>query len=446
MTCAPSQHQRSLIAVAASLAMAITNALTASGAYGQLALNAGTWGIHGHVVVETIPSPGVAVPPELQRIELPNAQVRAREIATGVTSSPVTTNAHGYYQLSHLPAGTYQVCAAAPGLPRECLPNNVTLTNFTVFVPDDIRLQPKEPVIVGRVRLADPAHTPCFTDRPAFHTFISAEVTLDDASGNRVAGPARGNGIGEYVLPVGQLAAGQYELVASCQDGKGQASVTPGPAVIFRDIVIPNSPPRIRRIETMLNNKPVRDGAPGATITLDAVADDPDGNLLEFKRVASDGTVLGGPGPTIQMVLPNTPSSTTVFVEANDARGGFAYRLVPVTGAQPEAALFTGMVINARTKVPVANSDVTVNGKHVLTDGNGLFTVRVPIGVRYTISVRKLGFALLSKVTYSPAAELRLPIEPVVGQPFDLRRGGTISTTETDRGSLSVTLNYLPTA
>src|SRR6187399_3329092 len=49
---------------------------------------------------------------------LPGASVKAREVATGLTSV-AAANAEGRYQLPAITAGTYQVTAEAPGFRSE---------------------------------------------------------------------------------------------------------------------------------------------------------------------------------------------------------------------------------------------------------------------------------------------------------------------------------------
>src|SRR5437867_1918262 len=104
-------------------------------------------GIHGHVVVMLRASEqptGIRGP---VRIEIPGASVTAKNLMTGTASLAVSTNAHGYFQLPHLPPGAYQVCASAPGFTAGCYSSNVTVGSFSVVLPDDVQLQAKQPVI-----------------------------------------------------------------------------------------------------------------------------------------------------------------------------------------------------------------------------------------------------------------------------------------------------------
>jgi hypothetical protein len=401
--------------------------------------------IHGHVVVLLRGDDQPNAQRRQRRIEIPDAQVVATNVATGIASPAFATNAHGYYQIKNLPPGNYRVCGSKANFNSDCLSKDVTVTNFNVVMQEDVRLVAKPPFIVGRVTLADQRQTPCFMDRPAFGTLLSAKVTLEDANQKPVTGAVNGNGIGEYVLPEVSVPPGSYQVTAQCQNAKAGAAYAPGPAEAVRNIVIANKPPRVLRIETTVANKAVRIAAPGATATLRAIAQDPDGQALRFKWVDSNGVALGGPASSIQMKLPGKPSSVGVFVEANDGLGGYAYSMVPVTGAPPPTtALFTGMVVNADTKVPIPNARVAVNGTAGTTDGKGAFTIIVPTGVRYNIAARKDGFALYSKVTYAPAAELHLVLQPVVPVAIDLGKGGTFTSRQTDKRNLPVILTVPP--
>jgi hypothetical protein len=447
---------RRLVVVAGAAAVASVTSLGAMLAVsqptrGQAPVRSGS--IHGHVAA-LLQSDTVAATNKLpRRIELPDAAVTATNVQTQLPSAAVTTNAHGYYQIHNLPSGTYQVCATLSGFTdqsgastKACLPGNVTVTDFNVVVGEDVRLKPKSPFIFGRVLLADKARTPCFADRPAFHTFVTAKVTLDDAGNKTLSGPVTANGIGEYILPSVNVPAGSYEVVAVCENGSARAPYTAGPAETFRDVIIGNAPPRMLRVEATANNKSVRIASPGSSVTLSAVAQHPSGRPMRFKWVDSNGKDLGGPTASIDLKLPPDPSSSVAFVEASDGRGGFAYGQIPLTGGAPQTeALFTGRVLNASTLVPVASAQVTVNGAAVSTDGKGLFTVSVPTGVRYTVSVRKPGFALLSKVTYSPAAQLFLALEPVQPVPIpSLEKGGMFGSRLTDKQSMHVLLTLPP--
>lgn len=397
--------------------------------------------IHGHVVALVRVADKSGFPGST--MELPGASVKARNTVTNKTSAAVSTNAHGYFQLPRLDAGTYQVCADAPGFTPSCLSSNVTVTNFTVVLGDPVRILPKVGYVFGQVLLADAKRTPCFEDRPAFHTFVEASVRLVDAGNNTIAGPVVGNGIGEYILPNIQK-PGSYRVEAECQAGKAGATVNLTSAETFQNLIIPNSPPQFFRIDATLANQFVRIAPTGSTISLHSVAQDPDGNPLKFKWVDAYGTALGAGSDTISYTLPNNPSSTDILVQANDGMGGFAYSLIPVTGAPPDAAIIAGTVVDADTGVPVGGASVTVNGKGVSTSPNGMFSARVPQEPRYAITVSKLGYALLSKATYSPAAELRLPLQPVIGVPFNAGEGGKIVPRQTDKRSLPAMIVVLP--
>jgi hypothetical protein len=394
--------------------------------------------VHGHVVAFLRGAekgfPGSSM-------ELPDARVTARNTTTNATSRPVPTNAHGYFQLPRLDAGTYQICAEAQGFTPSCLPNNVLVTNSTVVLPDPIQILPRTAFVAGRVLLAD-QRTPCFQDRPAFRTLLQAKVTLQGSGGTIVSGPVLANGIGQFVLPNVQQ-PGQFRLVGVCQSAVAEAGVNLGTAEAFQDLVIPNLPPQLQRVEETMGNQAVRVVPVGSTVTLHAVGQDPDGNPLAFKWVSSSGTV-SGTSDTVQFTAPGNPSSTEVFVEANDDRGGFAYFVIPITGAPPEPALFAGTVVDATSGVPVAAAEVMVNGTPVTTDPRGMFTVRVPVELRYAISISKTGYALLSKATYAPAAELRLPLQPVTGVPFNATEGGKIESRDPDRHSLPAYLVIPP--
>jgi hypothetical protein len=401
-------------------------------------------GIHGHVVATVEVGDGGVFPRGLSRIELPGTMVTARNVDTGTSSAPVPTNAHGYFQVPHLDPGNYQVCAEAPGFSPSCLATNVAVSAFSVVLGDDVRVAPKLPYVAGHVLLGSASGSPCFTDRPAFRTLLQAQVTLRDGNGKVLAGPVLDNGLGEYLLPDVHPPAGPVHVVADCQGTIADAPLTISTAQTLRNLIIPNSPPRVRRIEATVAGQAVRLVPPGGTVTLHAVSEDPDGNALKFKWTDSSGVPLPGGSDTTTLTVPATASSTTVFVEASDGRGGFAYSLLPVTGSPPQDSLFAGRVVDADGGTPIVGANVTVNGKPTTSDAAGLFTVSVSADVRYAVTVHKAGYALLSKVTYAPAAELRLPLQKVVGVPFNVGEGGVIVSPESNKGSLRVALRVPP--
>jgi hypothetical protein len=362
----------------------------------------------------------------LGRVELRGASVVARDPVRGTTSQPVTTNAHGYFQVPRLPPGAYQVCANAPGFNQGCLPGNVTIGSFTAVLAEDVRIQPVQPAIVGQVALGTKQDVPCFTDRPGFRTFVAAKVSLQDSGGATVAGPVSGNGLGQYVLPAVTVGPGSYNVVATCAGSQGHSAYSPGASVTVRNIAIKDMPPRILRVEQSVGNKPVRLANVGDTVTLSAVAEDADGDPLTFKWVDSNGAALAGNAATAQLALPGTPSSTTVFVEASDGKGGFAYSLAPVTGNPAGNTLLTGSVVDASSGAPLAAASVLVNGTRVTTGADGRFTALVAPDVRYVLSARKLGYGMVSLVTYAAASGLRLALVSTPPRPFSAGDGGRV--------------------
>ena len=60
------------------------------------------------------------------RVEIPDARVTATEVNTGTVSTVAISNAHGYFKIPPLAAGTYQVCANAAGSRRSTLSFSTT--------------------------------------------------------------------------------------------------------------------------------------------------------------------------------------------------------------------------------------------------------------------------------------------------------------------------------
>jgi carboxypeptidase family protein len=398
-------------------------------------------GIHGHVEVMLRPEQATAVVHSIS-IELPGAAVTATNVTTRASTNPVPTNAHGYFQIPQLPPGIYQVCAAAPGFTPACLPGNVTIGDSTEVLPAPLVLPANQNALAGQVHLNDKQRTPCFADRPAFHTYVTAKVVLEDAAHNVVAGPVDGNGVGQFVLPAVKVPPGAYEIVATCQAAEARVAIAAPVGDSYTDVAIPNAPPSIDRIEATVGGQAARLIPPGSTAKLHAVANDPDGNSLTFQWADSSKPVAGALA-TIDYPVPS-PSSTTISVQASDGRGGFAWAMIPVTGGATRPALIAGTVVDSDTGAAIPGAQIIINSKPTASDSSGRFSLFVDPAARYSISVIKHEYALLSKATYAPAAELRLPLVHLVATPFDAGKGGTLVPGERNKASNPIQLILAP--
>jgi hypothetical protein len=400
-------------------------------------------GVHGYVVAVLGPHEAGTFPPKQDQIALPDASITATEVSSGTTLATTASNAHGYFQLPHLPPGNYQICAQAPGYDPLCNASNVAIGGATVILDESMRLVPKRPFVAGRVLLGGTGTPPCFTDRPAFGTLVRARVTVRDGNNNVIAGPVRGNGAGEYLLP-DMKPTGPQRLVAECDGAMAEVAVVLGAPQALVGINIPNTAPSILRVEMTVGGQPTRLVPPSGTAKLTAVAQDPDGDPLSFRWTDASGVPLPGSSSTTTYTVPATPSSTTVFVQASDGRGGFAHALVPVTGSPARDALFTGRVVDADSGAGIGGVSVNVNGSRTTSDPAGAFTLVVPQAVRYAVTANQIGYALVSKVTYAPAAELRLPLQKVTGVPFNVAEGGRIVSPSTNKRNLKASLRIPP--
>jgi hypothetical protein len=297
-------------------------------------------------------------------------------------------------------------------------------------------------VIAGQVYLSDKQRTPCFADRPAFRTYVTASVVLEDAAHNVVAGPVDGNGVGQFVLPAVQVPAGAYEIVATCLKATARIAIGSPAGDSYTDVTIPNAPPSLDRLEAKVGGKAVRLVPPGSTVELHAVAKDPDGNTLTFKWADSNKPVAGALDTISYPVA--LPSSTTVSVQASDGRGGFAWAMIPVTGGTAGPALIAGTAVDSDIGAAIPGARIIINSKPTATDASGRFSIFVDPAPRYSISANKREYALLSKVTYAPAAELRLPLVHLLPTPFDAGKGGTLVSSERNKNGNSIQLILAP--
>jgi hypothetical protein len=94
---------------------------------------------------------------------------------------------------------------------------------------------------------------------------------------------------------------------------------------------------------------------PGGTITVDAVASDPDGDPLAYKWTAPDGGTITGTGDNISWVAPNVaPGGLDIYrivLKVEDGRGGSDEKTATIS-------IVFGYVTETFTAIPVASGTV----------------------------------------------------------------------------------------
>ena len=152
-----------------------------------------------------------------------------------------------------------------------------------------------------------------------------------------------------------------------------------------------NATPRIHALTAMQNGKPVQVADPGSQVTLHALADDPDGDQLEFRWVLPDAPGFVGPttNPELVWKVPNQKKRHAITVVATDKRGGYTQRAI-IVDASSQRATFSGTVLDPTGKA-IDGAQVDVNGRLISTNSKGWFSFNVPIADKYVMNIRKPG-------------------------------------------------------
>jgi hypothetical protein len=389
--------------------------------------------IHGYVAAELSPQGAAGEKTNLAArvfplaINLPDIDVVAKNIRTGAVSNKVTTNPAGYFQTPALAPGEYQICVSGPGYVSGCDPRNVTVLGSTQVLDHVVPIQPTPHALFGTVYLADKV-TPCFWFRPAFdtHAVFSARVALVDSGGNVVAGPVKGNSVGQYVLPE-SAKPGSYTVRATCEKGEGFDAINLGSISQLQNIIIKNNAPRIVSMDLSKGGVGVRRADPGDTLRATVVATDLDGDTLHYRWIDDSGRSLGLPdSPAVDWPLINGRALNTLRVQVSDGKGGFAVAERSLR-AGPDEILFAGTVYNRQNRAPVAQAQVSLNNVAVQTNAAGNFQVSVPDAPRFVLNANKIGFALTSRVYYGRNTGLEIPLDPAKKVTVNGSKGGPVT-------------------
>lgn len=366
-------------------------------------------GIHGSLyarIAETADLPGSK--PKTRNVYLPDIQVYAHEVDTGVDSAPVTTDLFGRYRIPTQPPGKYVVrWKAQHGWAAGQHPETLSIRGATQLpLPAEVRAEKSNGVVFGEVDLAD-RRSAWFHDE-LFGASRTATVQLLDASRkDTLGGTMRVNASGEFALAgvpreVGVTVHARAES-ATAMRSMAAAEVSFGGAVAATRIVLPNARPEIVAVVAKNGAQTLKTAAAGSTVKLEVLARDADSNALtyEWRVVAGNGTLASSTGTTTDWKLPAEAGAYAAYVLVKDGRGGFASRRFDfVTGKEKET--FSGRAVDG-DGAPVAGASVTANGAATTTNANGFFSVSTPLAKRYVLNIRKPDFALFSRVVDSGA-------------------------------------------
>jgi hypothetical protein len=386
---------------------------------------AGPQPIHGYV--HTTLSSDAASALGVTSVAVPDIVVAAKNITTGLLSQPSQTDPYGYFRTPALDPGSYNICVSGTGYIDGCDPQVITISDHVHVMDHDVMIGTKQQEVTGTVLLADNL-TPCFWYNLAFdaNSVLTAKVTLIAAGGTVVAGPVRGNNLGQYVMPTG-AAPGTYTVAVDCEaeHAENAVSLSTGPAQQM--FVLSNTPPTAGLIEAANAGIGVRRAGPGDSLTLTVTSADADNDALHYRWVDESGSTPEFPdAATVNWSAPAQTGPHTLRVLVSDGRGGHAISRT-VINVGPDEMHFSGVVFDRATRAAVAGASISLDGVMTTTDATGNFQVTVPDTARFVLNVNKPGYALTSRIFYARATGIQVPLDSVQTAPVDAAAGGTVT-------------------
>lgn len=383
--------------------------------------------VHGYVNARIFSDvAGVAALPN-SLVAVPDIEVTAKNVSTGAMSAPVKTDPYGYFRTGDLAPGKYQICVSGSNFVNSCDSQTITI-DFYVHVMDHIIIIPaKQHVVTGTVKLADNT-TPCFWYNPSFDPgfVMTAKVSLQDSSGTVVAGPIRGNSVGQYVIPT-TAAPGSYKVMVECEAEHADATIALTTASLKQDFVLKNHPPAVNLPESYLGTTGVRRASPGDVLNIKAPASDADHDTLHYHWLDDNNPAAAfADNATLSWTAPANTGPHALRVLVSDGRGGYAISRT-VMNVGPDEMIFSGTAFNRQTHGALKDVIVDINGVSANTDVNGHFLIKVPDRPRFVLNANKPGFALTSRIFYARAANIEVPMDAVQTATVDGKNGGEVS-------------------
>lgn len=359
-----------------------------------------------------------------QPILLPDITVVAKN--SGFTSKPAVTNPQGFFVITDLPEGAYQICVSGTGYTSQCDDQRVVVGGrFAAIVDHVVLISPAANAVAGTVWLSDRI-TPCFWFRPSVNPKpLVAKVTLVDSNQKVVAGPVTGNNLGQYVLPT-TLGSGAGSVHAVCDAGIADAAVQFQTGPVLQDIALTNHAPQILSMDFTQGAQGVRRVNPGDTVHVTVQATDLDGDALHYHWSDDTGANLGLPdSPSVDWKVANAATTNTLHVQVTDGKGGIT-GLARSLQSGTDSLLFAGRVFDRQSLAPVSNADVKLNNGSAKTDASGRFHLAVPDAPKFVLNVNKPGFALASLVLRNRATNIEVPLDAAQVSTINAGTGGSI--------------------
>lgn len=382
--------------------------------------------IHGYVVANLNSDVAGASRQQGADIAVPDVEVVAKNVASGVLSARTRTDPFGYFRTPALPAGNYQICVSGKEFASSCDPAVVSVDARVRVLDHSVSIRPALRAVFGSVVLADNT-TPCFWYRPDFDAnfVMTAKISLEDAAGTVIAGPVRGNNSGRYVLPT-SAGAGSYNVRVVCEASKAAAKVTLSAAGALQNFVLSDHVPQLRLLEASKGSVGVRRANPGDVVQVVAPATDPDGNPIHYRWIDENNPTQSFPdSPTVSWSLPSA-NLYSLHVQVSNGHGGYTVGRTVVSAGADEV-LFYGTVFDRTSHAPIDHAAVSLNGVATTTNAQGLFQIKVPDADRFTLNVSKPEYALTSRIFYTHAIGLEIPLDKAQSVAVNGATGGTVT-------------------
>jgi cytochrome c5 len=249
--------------------------------------------------------------------------------------------------------------------------------------------------------LAD-GSSPWFSDQ---YFGVKQEVKVTVHIGAKVLATAFTNAFGEFVIPNVSLGTGSItgpstgpiQVTAEAGGGTASATTTPGQGAPL-NLQIRNHRPSITGIATRIAGQQRREVPASGVVNVAADLRDVDGDpvTLTWKAGPANGTLSSATGTTTDWTLPGRPGVMTIYVLANDGKGGIAVASTGVSAGATDATFAIKLLDPSGTVVTKA--DVTVNGAKANAQPNGLFIGKAPATNRYVVNAIAPGYVFVSRI------------------------------------------------
>ncbi len=351
---------------------------------------------------------------------VPGVAVYLKGIGNSLQSPKAISNARGWYNIPHMPAGTYQLCWEAEGFVSTCTPpDQRILIRSSLATPAPQGITPQPPVLVGRVTFV--GGRACFAQDPALGLQVQTTVQLLDASGQAIGRPVAANQFGAFVLPNARApagSAGPLRVRAACDGFTTEVPFPKGGGAV--QIAFKGSGPVISSLSVGDGPTSLRSASPGTVVPVRVAVADSAKRRLHYRWLPS----AAGPGfvsqdrPDISWPLPNFEALNSMQVLVTDEAGGHSATQIAVrTG--PEDALFSGTVTDAAGAI-LSGATVSLNGESTVTNEFGYFFFRLSAPApRYILNISHDGYALLSRVLFNDFVGARFTLAKAQGFTVD---------------------------